>query len=103
MAKRRTTGERIAEIEEKEQKMKALKKELIQKEAAENRKKRTKRLIMIGAEVEKVLGRPIEEEDLPKLMRFLGNQEARGYYFSRAMAADGNAQKPEFPDGEGDL
>ena len=66
--------------------MNARKKQLLKREAAENRKARIKRLIMIGAEVEKILGRPIEEKDLPKLIRFLENQEARGHFFSRAMA-----------------
>ena len=76
----------IAEIEKKQEQMNARKKQLLKREAAENRKARIKRLIMIGAEVEKILGRPIEEKDLPKLIRFLENQEARGHFFSRAMA-----------------
>lgn len=86
MAARKTTGEMIAEIEKKQEQMNARKKQLLKREAAENRKARIKRLIMIGAEVEKILGRPIEEKDLPKLIRFLENQEARGHFFSRAMA-----------------
>lgn len=88
MTARRTTAERIEEIEKKEAQMKALKKQLKRKEAVENRKARTKRLIMIGAEVEKVLGKPIEANDLPKLVRFLESQESRGHYFSRAMAEE---------------
>ena len=86
MAARKTTGEMIAEIEKKQEQMNARKKQLLKRETAENRKARIKRLIMIGAEVEKILGRPIEEKDLPKLIRFLENQEARGHFFSRAMA-----------------
>ena len=88
MAARKTTTERIEEIEKKEAQMKTLKRELKQKEAAENRKARTKRLIRIGAEVEKILGKPIEEHDLPKLARFLESQETRGHYFSKAMTED---------------
>lgn len=88
MAARKTTGEMIAEIEKKQEQMNARKKQLLKREAAENRKARIKRLIMIGAEVEKILGRPIEEKDLPKLIRFLENQEARGHFFSRAMAEE---------------
>ena len=80
MKSRKTTAERIEEIEMKEAQMKALKKQLKQKEAEENRKARNKRLIMIGAEVEKILGKPIEANDLPKLIRFLESQEARGHY-----------------------
>lgn len=88
MRARRTTAERIEDIEQKMAQMKALEKQLKQKEAAENRKARNRRLIMIGAEVEKILGNPIEEKDLPKLIRFLESQETRGHYFSKAMAED---------------
>ena len=88
MAARKTTSEMIAEIEKKQEQMNARKKQLQKKEAAENRKARTKRLIIIGAEVEKILGKPIEEKDLPKLARFLESQEARGHFFSKAMAED---------------
>lgn len=91
MAARKTTGEMIAEIEKKQEQMNARKKQLLKREAAENRKARIKRLIMIGAEVEKILGKPIEEHDLPKLKRFLESQEARGHYFSKAMAAEPTA------------
>lgn len=49
------------------------------------RKKRTKRLIEVGAAVESVLKQPIEKEDLPKLINFLEQQEERGNYFSKAM------------------
>ena len=59
-----------------------------EKGGAENRKARTKRLILIGAEVEKILGKPVEEKDLPKLKRFLESQESRGHYFTKAMADD---------------
>lgn len=55
MTKRRTTSERIAELEKRESQICAQKKLLQKKEAEENRKARTKRLIMIGAEVEKIL------------------------------------------------
>ena len=91
MAARKTTGEMIAEIEKKQEQMNARKKQLLKREAAENRKARIKRLIMIGAEVEKILGKPIEECDLPKLKRFLESQESREHYFSKAMAAEPTA------------
>jgi hypothetical protein len=91
MTKRRTTSERIADLEKRQAQIVAQKKQLQKREAAENRKARTRRLIMIGAEVEKILGKPIEEHDLPKLKRFLESQEARGHYFSRAMVAEPTA------------
>lgn len=96
MSERKTTRERIAEIEKKQEQMSALKKQLQKREAEENRKARTRRLIMIGAEVEKILGRPIEADDLPKLKTFLESQEARGSFFSKAMADD-TARRPAIP------
>ena len=91
MTKRRTTSERIADLEKRQAQIISQKKQLQKREAAENRKARTKRLIMIGAEVEKILGKPIEEHDLPKLKRFLESQEARGHYFSKAMVGEPTA------------
>ena len=91
MTKRRTTSERIVDLEKRQAQIISQKKQLQKRVAAENRKARTKRLIMIGAEVEKILGKPIEEHDLPKLKRFLESQEARGHYFSKAMAAEPTA------------
>jgi len=88
VTKRRTTSERIADLEKRQAQIISQKKQLQKRVAAENRKARTKRLIMIGAEVEKILGKPIEEHDLPKLRRFLESQEIRGCYFSKAMAAE---------------
>jgi hypothetical protein len=88
VTKRRTTSERIADLEKRQAQIISQKKQLQKRVAAENRKARTKRLIMIGAEVEKILGKPIEEHDLPKLKRFLESQEIRGCYFSKAMAAE---------------
>ena len=54
-----------------------------QKEA--ERRSRNHRLIQIGAVVESVLGRSIEEEDPEKLRAFLIRQETNGRFFSRAM------------------
>ena len=42
-------------------------------------------LCQIGGAVESVLGCPIEEEDLPKLIGFLKRQETNGKFFSKAM------------------
>lgn len=91
MAKR-TFEERLNELSKKQtaylekannlsQQIKVLEK----KEAEENRKKRNHRLIEVGAAVESVLGSPIEEKDIPKLIGFLKKQEANGNYFSVAM------------------
>ena len=88
MAARKTTSERIAELQEKEAQLRELMKQLKKRESEEQRKARTRRLIQIGAEVESVLGHPIEPEELPMLRKFLLDQEKRGRYFSKAMKRD---------------
>ena len=51
----------------------------------EERKKRTHLLCQIGGTVEKVLARPLVEEDVMRLLNFLNQQERNGKYFTRAM------------------
>lgn len=51
----------------------------------EKRKKRTHLLCQIGGTVEKVLDRPLVEEDVMRLLNFLNQQERNGKYFTRAM------------------
>ena len=72
----------------------AQRKELERRKKAEESKKRTHRLCQIGGAVESVLGCPIEEEDLPKMVGFLKRQETNGKFFSKAM------QKEPFTDME---
>ena len=91
--------ERLLEMERREQeslekakKYAAQKRELQKRQKAEESRKRTHRLI--GGAVESVLGYPIEEEDIPKLIGFLKRQEANGRYFSKAM------QKEQIPEME---
>lgn len=83
---RKTFEEQIKALEEKEKVLKARKQELLAKNREKERKARTHRLIEVGGAVESVLGRPIEKEDLPKLIAFLQEQERRGQYFSKAMS-----------------
>lgn len=71
-----------------EQMIELLKEQLKARKSQEERKARTKRLIEIGAAVESVLGRPIEHDELPKLIDFLKTQEQRGHFFSKAMNKD---------------
>lgn len=85
MASKKTAEEKIAELQAKRQQLLEQEKKIKAQLAADQRKARTKRLIEVGATVEKVLGRPIEKDDLPKLAAFLEGQEIRGNYFSRAM------------------
>ena len=74
-----TIDERIEKLEEKKEQLNQQVKQL---------KARTKRLIEIGAAVESVLNRPIEHDELPKLIDFLKTQEQRGHFFSKAMNKD---------------
>ena len=84
--------ERMLEMErrereslEKAKKYAAQKRELQKRQKSEESKKRTHRLCQIGGAVESVLGCPIEEEDIPKLIGFLKKQETNGRFFSKAM------------------
>lgn len=80
-----STQERLEKLREKKAKLVAQEKKLLAKEKEQERKARTKRLIEIGGAVESVLGKPIEKEDIPKLISYLQSQEARGKFFSNAM------------------
>ena len=84
----------LADSFEKAKKYAAQKRELQKRQKAEESRKRTHRLCVIGGAVESVLGCPIEEEDIPKLIGFLKRQEANGRYFSKAM------QKEQIPETE---
>ena len=93
--------ERVLEMERREQeslekakKYAAQKRELQKRQKAEESKKRTHRLCVIGGAVESVLGCPIEEEDIPKLIGGLKRQASNGRYFSKAM------QKEQIPEVE---
>ena len=88
----KTYEERIRALEKKEQESlekakqyAAQKRELKKRQKDVETKKRTHRLCQIGGAVESVLGCPIEEEDLPKLIGFLKRQETNGKFFSKAM------------------
>lgn len=82
---RKTIEEQIKALEEKEKTIKARKQQLQAKEKERERKARTHHLIEIGGAVESVLGRPIEKEELPKLIAFLKKQEEKGQFLSKAL------------------
>ena len=88
---------RMLEMEKKEQeslekakRYAAQKKELLKRKKAEESKKRTHRLCQVGGAVESVLGSPIEEEDIPKLIGFLKKQEPTGNF------SQGNAERNKY-------
>ena len=80
--------ERIAELDAKrEQKekelaqLKAKQKKLQQQQKALERKARTKRLIVTGALIESILGRPVEQEDIEpikQLIEYYRNKKQSG-------------------------
>ena len=83
MANRRTTEEQLEALSKRQEQMKAQEKALKKRLSEENRKARTRRLIKIGAEVESVYGKAIEEDKLPRLRKFL--QEYRGSFLTKAL------------------
>ncbi len=92
---KRSLQERVTEkdlqIEKKMQELRQLqeqRKKLESRKKEDERRQRAHRLIEIGAAVESVLGRAIEEDELPRLLRYLRLQEERGRYFSKAMATE---------------
>lgn len=99
MAKsQRSIEERISEKEvqyeqimEKAKQYQAQMKRLKQQQKAEERKKRTHLLCQIGGVVEKVLARPLVEDDVMRLLNFLNQQERNGKYFTKAMGKSPNA------------
>lgn len=81
----RTYDERIAELQKKRDQLKEQEKALIKRQNAEERKKRTRRLIELGGIVESVLGRPTVDEDKIRFLNFLKKQENNGKFFTKAM------------------
>ena len=89
----RNYDERIADLQKRQEQLKAQEKALKKRQSEEDRKKRTRRLIELGATVESVLERPTTDEDKIRLLNFLKKQESNGKYFTKAMNAD--AARPE--------
>ena len=77
--------ERIAEINKKQEQLKAQEKAIKKRQSEEERKKRTRRLIELGGIVEAVLNRATADDDKIRFMNFLKKQESNGNFFSKAM------------------
>lgn len=96
MAGNKSFEERIAELQKKQDQLKAQERALKKRQSEDARKKRTRRLIEMGGIVESVLGRETTDEDKIKLMNFLKKQEANGKFFSKAMnAVPASSENPE--------
>lgn len=78
----RTVEERIEVLRQKQEQLKAQEKQLKAQLNERERKARTRRLIIIGGEAEKVLGRPFTDDDISRFSAFLEDQNRRGGYFS---------------------
>ena len=76
---------RIDELRKKQDQLKAQERDLKKRQSAEERKKRTRRLIELGGIVESVLGRPTVDEDKVRFINFLKRQETNGNFFTKAM------------------
>lgn len=90
--KRKTVEERMEEknlelqgLKEKMDRVKMEQKQLEKEKAQNDNKKRTHRLISIGAIAEQKLGRAFTEEDLLRFSDFLDLQERNGRYYTKAM------------------
>lgn len=82
---KRSIDERIAELKEKQNQLKAQEKKLRAKKSTEERKIRTRHLIEVGGTIYSVLGREFVEGDVERLAAFLKGQDNRGGYFTKAM------------------
>ena len=89
----RSFDERIQELQKRQEQLKAQERDLMKRQSADERKKRTRRLIELGGIVESVLGRPTVDEDKVRFMNFLKRQETNGNFFTKAM--NGKDQKSE--------
>ena len=84
----RSYDERIEELRKRREQLMARERDLTKRHNAEERKRRTRRLIEIGGITESVLGRPLTDQDKVRFMYFLKLQEQRGGFFSKAMNED---------------
>ena len=84
----RSYDERIEELRKRREQLIAQERDLTKRHNAEERKKRTRRLIEIGGITESVLGRPLTDQDKVRFMYFLKLQEQRGGFFSKVMNED---------------
>lgn len=89
---RRSIDERIAELQEKQKQLKEQEKKLRAQASQQERKKRTKHLIEIGAAVYAALGDSYQDGDVERITAFLKQQDARGNFFTTAM---GRTPKPK--------
>ena len=81
----KTYDEKIAELQRKQAQLREQEKKLKARQSEAARKARTRRLIQIGGAVESVLGRPMDEKEIPTFVSFLKREGNFGSYFLNAM------------------
>lgn len=86
--------ERIEELQKRQEQLKAQEKALKKRASEEERRKRAKRLIEMGAIVESVLGRPTDEEDRVRFLAILRKLESNENSFSKVMNENKGKNKP---------
>ena len=94
--------ERLADLEKKQQDLKAEKQKLIAKHKEEERKRDAHEKILLGGAVLSVLGRPYIEGDEKRLQEFLEKQERNGKYFTSAMNRNLPPPAPELTPDQND-
>ena len=86
MATRKTNEEKLQELEQKMEQLKAQKRAIQARQNKAERAARTHRLIEIGAEVEAALGFSLDTPEARKALGdFLRGQEARGQWVTKAI------------------
>ena len=85
MAEKLTNEQRLEKLQKRQEQLKAREKALKARISTQERKARTHRLVEVGSSVESVLERPIEKEDLPKLIAYLKQLEEKGQNLSKAI------------------
>lgn len=92
MAERKTSEQKLAELDKKLAQLQEQRKAILQREKQAERKARTKRLIEVGAAVEAALGYALDTEEMRSaLMHFLKQQEQRGNFVSKAVKGEQSA------------
>lgn len=77
--------QKLEQLKNKEKNLKEQRKKLLQKKKEQQLKKSQKIFLKIGKEIEKTLGRELQNEDVILFTEFLKKQEINGKFFTRAM------------------
>ena len=65
---KKSVKERIAELQEKKQRLHEQERSLLARQAQEERRERQRRIFRLGSSLEEALGRPFTEEELQQMI-----------------------------------